>query len=462
MAAKKKKPVKKAAAKKPATRKAPAKKKKAAAKKPKKTTAAAYGAKERVGGKAKLARGTDSNPYGSSYAPAVHVKKAEVAILTALRSGLGRGVRGTLKDTRPDSYAATVVAAAVKAAGVDPKGIGDLVMGCAMPEAEQGMNVGRIIGVLAGLPDEVPAMTLNRFCSSGLEAVATVADRILAGRYSYGVGGGVESMSLVPMGGHRPSASPTLMDTLPGVYTPMGITAENVAAKYNVTRADQDAFAFTSHQRAVAALEAGRFKKETVTVQARIVDENGKARMEAFATDEGPRKDTTVEALGKLKPAFDKTGTVTAGNSSQITDGAAAVVLADAAWAKEHGHAARAFFRGYAVVGVDPSIMGVGPVPAIRKLLKDAGLSLNDIDLFEVNEAFAAQALYVQRDLGIDPAKLNVNGGAIALGHPLGCTGARQIATLIHELERRKARYGVVSMCVGGGMGAAGLIELAQ
>ncbi|MBI5498490.1 MAG: thiolase family protein [Deltaproteobacteria bacterium] len=389
------------------------------------------------------------------------MKRPEVVVLTALRSGLGRATRGTLKDTRPDSYAGEVVKAAVKASGVAAKDLGDVVFGCAMPEAEQGMNVARIVSVLGGVPNEVPAMTVNRFCSSGLEAVASVADRIMAGRYPVALAGGVESMSLVPMGGHRPSASPALMANRPDVYTPMGITAELVAKRFNVTRQTQDQLAFRSHQRAVAAQEAGKFKAEIVPVTARIVDEMGRARTETFATDEGPRKDTTLEALGKLKPAFDKEGTVTAGNSSQVTDGAAAVVLADSEWARKNGHKARAFLRGYAVVGVDPDIMGVGPVPAIRKLLKDAGLKIDDVDLFEINEAFAAQAAYCQRELGISDERINVNGGAIALGHPLGCTGSRQLATLLSEMDRRKARYGVISMCVGGGMGAAGLFERA-
>ncbi len=475
MAAKKKKaaakPAKKAAAKKSPAKKA-APNKNAAASKPaakKQSTAQAYGAtKVKLSGRTGVGLDRDAGGYGGTAyeaprakAPAVHVARPEVVILSALRSGLAKGGKGALKDTRPDSYAATVIKQAVSQGRVDPRDVGDLVLGCAMPEAEQGMNVARITGVLAGLPNEVPAMTLNRFCSSGLEAVATVADRILAGRYSMGLAGGMESMSLVPMGGHRPSASPELMDTRPDVYTPMGITAENVAKRFGVSRADQDAFALRSHLRAVAAQESGRFKDEIVSVVARVVDEKGH-RDEAFSVDEGPRKDTTVEALGKLKPVFDKEGSVTAGNSSQVTDGAAAVVLADAAWAKGEGFKARAYVRGYAVVGVDPDVMGVGPVPAIRKLLKQAGLTVNDIDLFEVNEAFAAQAIYVGRELGLDPEKLNVNGGAIALGHPLGCTGARQVATLLNELTRRKGRYGVISMCVGGGMGAAGLFELAN
>jgi len=387
------------------------------------------------------------------------VLQREVAILSAVRSALGKAGKGVLRDTRPDSYAGEVIKEAVARSGLPAHLLSDVVLGCAMPEAEQGMNVARASGMAAGLPVDVPAMTVNRFCSSGLEAVATVADRILAGRYSAGLAGGVESMSLVPMGGHRPSASPDLMERHPEVYTPMGITAENVAKKYNVSRADQDAFALLSHQRAVDAHESGRFKDEIVSVKARVVDELGNASEVDFSLDEGPRKDTNLESLGKLRPAFDKEGSVTAGNSSQVTDGAAAIVLADAAFAREHGATPRGYLRGYAVVGVAPEVMGIGPVPAIRKLLEQAGKTVADIDLFEVNEAFAAQAVYCARELGIPKEKLNVNGGAIALGHPLGCTGARQIATLLNEMDRRGARWGVVSMCVGGGMGAAGLIE---
>ena len=455
-----KKTAKKAAKKtaKKAAKKAAKNAAKKAARKPAKAPARAPARKKKAAAKAGRPRAAN----GSNGAPAVITRRPEVAIITALRSGLGRAGRGTLRDTRPDTYAATVLKTALATSGVSAADIGDVVMGCAMPEAEQGMNVARIVSQLAGLPNEVPAMTLNRFCSSGLEAVAAVADRIMAGRYSAGVAGGVESMSLVPMGGHRPSASPELMDHHPGVYTPMGITAENVARRHGVTREAQDEFALRSHLRAVSALESGRFSAETVPVQARVVRNDGRVEHVSFATDEGPRKDTTLEALGKLRPAFDKEGSVTAGNSSQVTDGAASVVLADGDWARDQGLRIRAFLRGYAVVGVDPDVMGIGPVPAIRKLLKDAGLKINDVDVYEINEAFAAQAVYCQRELGIDPDTLNVNGGAIALGHPLGCTGARQVATLLHELERRGGRYGVVSMCVGGGMGAAGLFELAN
>ncbi|MEW5850766.1 MAG: thiolase family protein [Myxococcota bacterium] len=448
MAAKKKARGKKAPAKRAATTKRPAAKKKSTAKKP--------------AGKKKAARGGAKAAPARKAAPSTTGGGArEVVILSAVRTGLAKGGKGTLKDTRPDHYAAAVIQEAIKRAGLTEKDPSDLVLGCAMPEAEQGMNVARISGLLAGLPVDVPAMTLNRFCSSGLEAVATVSDRILANRYKVGVAGGLESMSLVPMGGHRPSASPELMDRMPEAYTPMGITAENVAKRFHVSRQDQDEFALRSHQRAVAAIESGRFRDEILPVTARLVDDNGQETTVTFDTDEGPRKETTLEALSKLKPAFDKEGSVTAGNSSQVTDGAAAVVVADAAWAKEQGLKPRAYLRGYTVVGVPPDIMGVGPVYAIRKLLDMTGLKIDDIDLFEINEAFASQAIYCQRELGIDTDKLNVNGGAIALGHPLGCTGARQIATILSEMERRNARYGVISMCVGGGMGAAGLLERA-
>jgi acetyl-CoA acyltransferase len=330
-----------------------------------------------------------------------------------------------------------------------------------MPEAEQGMNVARIAGFLAGLPDTASAVTLNRFCSSGLNAVADVAKSIMVGEIEVGIGAGVESMSLVPMGGHKPSANPALMSSMPGVYTPMGITAENVAQRFEVSRADQDAFALQSHQRVSAAIEAGKFKGEIVPIEVDVYGESGKKTI-TFDTDEGPRKDSTLEALAKLRPVFDKDGSVTAGNSSQVSDGAAAVMLMDAECARNIGHQVAGYFRAFATAGVDPAIMGIGPVPAVRKLLAKMGLSIDDIGVFELNEAFAAQSLYCIRELGLDIERVNPNGGAIALGHPLGCTGARQIATLLPEMERRGAKYGIVTMCIGGGMGAAGLIERAE
>ncbi|MFZ9887709.1 MAG: thiolase family protein [Myxococcota bacterium] len=385
----------------------------------------------------------------------------EVAIVSAVRSAIGKGGKGTLKDTRPDTLAGHVMRAAVERAGIAPADVEDVILGCAMPEAEQGMNVARIAGFLAGLPDTTSAATLNRFCSSGLNAVADVARNIMVGQIDVGIGGGVESMSLVPMGGHKPSANPELMSDNPAVYTPMGITAENVASTYKVSREDQDAFAFESHRRATAAIEAGRFREEIVPIEVTVWDEQGHTHVVTFDRDEGPRPDSSLEQLGKLKPVFDSRGTVTAGNASQVSDGAAAVVMMDAERARREGRKILGYFRSFATAGVSPALMGIGPVPAVRRLLERAGVSLGDIGVFELNEAFAAQALYCIRELGLDPARVNPNGGAIALGHPLGCTGARQIATLLPELGRRGERYGVVTMCIGGGMGAAGLIERA-
>jgi acetyl-CoA acyltransferase len=385
----------------------------------------------------------------------------EVAIVSVVRTPIGRGVKGTLKDTRPDTLAGHVIAHAVKRAGIAPSVVEDVILGCAMPEAEQGMNVARIASLLGGLPQETAAATINRFCSSGLHAVADVAKSIMTGQIDVGIGGGVESMSLVPMGGHKPSANPDLMDKWPDAYTPMGITAENVAKKYNVSRADQDAFALESHKRAVAAIEKGHFVDEIAPIEVSVWDDQGQKHGVTFSRDEGPRPDTTLEALAKLRPAFDTKGTVTAGNASQISDGAAAAVLMDAARAKSEGRPILGYFRAFQSVGVDPALMGIGPIPAVKKLLEKTGMKLADIDVIELNEAFASQGLAVIRELGLDVAKVNPNGGAIALGHPLGATGARQIATLLSELKRRQGRFGIVTMCIGGGMGAAGLIERA-
>jgi len=382
----------------------------------------------------------------------------EVAIVAAVRTPIARAGRGVLKDVRPDTLAAHVLKAALARSGLKGSDVEDVILGCAMPEAEQGMNVARIAGLLAGLPDTSSAATVNRFCSSGLHAVADVAKAIAVGEIDVGIGGGVESMSLVPMGGHKPSANPWLMEHNPNAYAPMGITAENVAKKFGVSRADQDQFAFESHQKAIAAIDAGRFKSEIVAIDVDVYDDSGKKTVN-FSTDEGPRRDTTVEGLGKLKPVFDKDGSVTAGNASPINDGAAAVVLMDAAKAKAMGLPILGYFRSFATAGVAPEIMGIGPIPAITKLLQKAGKTTSDIDVYELNEAFASQALTCVRELKLDAARVNPNGGAIALGHPLGATGARQVATLLPELARRNARWGVISMCVGGGMGAAGLIE---
>jgi acetyl-CoA acyltransferase len=383
----------------------------------------------------------------------------EVAIVAAVRTAIAKGGRGTLKDVRPDTLAAHVIKVAVERAGIKPELIEDVVLGCAMPEAEQGMNVARIASIMAGLPNEASAATVNRFCSSGLHAVADIAKAIAVGEIDAGIGGGVESMSMVPMGGHRPSANPGLMETNPAAYTPMGITAENVAQRFEVSRADQDAFALQSHQRALAAIEAGKFKAEIAPIEVDVYLDDGSKKRVVFDTDEGPRKDTSAEGLAKLRPAFDAKGSVTAGNSSQVSDGAAAVVLVEMELAKKLGLPILAKFVGFATAGVDPAIMGIGPVPAIKKLFAKQNKSAADVDVFEINEAFASQALYVTRELGLDSAKVNPNGGAIALGHPLGCTGARQIATLLGELQRTNGKRGVVAMCIGGGMGAAGMIE---
>ena len=385
----------------------------------------------------------------------------EVAILSAVRTAIGRAPRGVFKNTRPDDLAAIATREALRRADVQPAAIEDLVLGCASPEGEQGLNVARQVGFLAGLPDEVPAMTINRFCSSGLQAAAIVSDRIMAGGIDVGVAGGLESMSLIPMGGSKIALNPAVVDQFPDAYIPMGNTAENVARQFGVSRGDQDAFALASHQKAVAAQARGAFKDEIVPVKTRVFD--GEIwRDLTVDTDEGPRADTSLDKLASLKPAFDPTGSVTAGNASPLNDGAAAVVLMAADKAKEAGKKPRAYFRAFAVAGVPPAIMGIGPVPAVRKLLAKTGLKIDQIDLFEVNEAFASQALYCLRELGLPLDRVNVNGGAIALGHPLGATGARQIATALHELERRKGRYAVITMCVGGGMGAAGLIELSR
>ena len=383
----------------------------------------------------------------------------DVAILAAVRTPIGRAPKGILRNTRPDDLGALVVKEAIRRAEVAPAQMEDLVLGCAMPEAEQGLNIGRVIGHLAGLPDETAGMTINRFCSSGLQATSMVADRIATGAYDAGVGGGVESMSLVPMGGNKISLNPTLVETFPDAYIPMGNTAENVARQFNVSRAEQDQFALASHQKAVAAWARGDMSAEIVPVPTRVYENAW--REITVDRDEGPRADTSLEKLAALKPVFDPTGSVTAGNASPLNDGAAAVVLMAADKARAEGKRIRAYFRAFAVAGVPPRIMGIGPVPAVRKLLAKAGLKIDQIDLFEVNEAFASQALYCIRELGLPMDRVNVNGGAIAIGHPLGATGARQIATALHELERRKGRYAVLTMCVGGGMGAAGLIERA-
>ncbi|MGH2461863.1 MAG: thiolase family protein [Chloroflexota bacterium] len=387
----------------------------------------------------------------------------EAVVVTAVRTPVGKAPRGGLRTVRPDELAATAIRAAVeRTAGLDPRQIEDVILGCAMPEAEQGMNVARIATLRAGLGYEVPAQTVNRFCSSGLQAIALAAQQIMCGMGSILVAGGTESMSMVPMAGNDFAPNPWLADNYPAVYLSMGLTAENLAREFQVSRDDADAFAFRSHQRAIAALDAGRFAAETVAVEVEQVapGPHGPTRStRPVSVDEGPRRDTTPAALARLKPVFQTHGTVTAGNSSQTSDGAAAVVVMEGETARAMGLKPLARFVSFAVAGVRPEIMGIGPVAAVPRALKLAGLSISDIDLFELNEAFAAQALAVCRELGLDQEKVNVNGGAVALGHPLGCTGAKLTVQLLHELERRQGRYGVVTMCIGAGMGAAGVFE---
>ena len=390
----------------------------------------------------------------------------DAVIVSAVRTPVGKAPRGALRTTRPDELGATVIAEALKRApGIEPGEVEDVILGCAMPEGEQGMNVARIASLRAGVPIEASAITVNRFCSSGLQAIAYGAERIMVGGAATVVAGGTESMSLIPMGGHKVAPNPTLMKDYPDVYLSTGLVAENHAREARVSRDEQDAFALRSHRLAVAALDAGRFEEEIVPIEVRVAEPangNGGApavRTTAFTADEGPRRDTSLEVLGGLRPAFHVKGSVTAGNSSQMSDGAAAVVITSRERAERAGLEPLARFVAYATAGVEPERFGVGPVPAIRKALARAGLTLDDIDLVELNEAFAAQVLACLRELPIDPDKLNVNGGAIALGHPLGCTGAKLTASLLHELKRRQGRYGLVTMCVGGGMGAAGIFE---
>ena len=389
----------------------------------------------------------------------------DVYIATAVRTAVGKAPKGTLATTRPDDLAATAIQAALeRVPALEAGEVEDVILGCAMPEAEQGANVARIASLRAGLPVEVSAMTINRFCSSGLQAIALAADSIRAGRAQAVIAGGTESMSMVPSGGNKLSANPWLIEHYADAYLSMGLTAENLAKKYGVTREQADEFALGSHQKALAAIGAGKFQEEIVPVTVTYITPNGKAakpdvRRSEFTVDEGPRADTSPEALAKLKPVFHAKGTVTAGNSSQTSDGAAVAVVVSVQRVKELGIEPLGRFISFATAGCPPEIMGIGPVYAIPKALKLAGLTLDQIDLIELNEAFAAQALAVIQQAGLDPAKVNVNGGAIALGHPLGCTGAKLTATILHELKRRKLRYGLVTMCVGGGMGAAGVVE---
>jgi acetyl-CoA acyltransferase len=403
----------------------------------------------------------------------------DAVIVSSVRTPVGKAFKGSLRATRPDDLAALAIKEALaRVPGLDAKEIDDVILGCAMPEGEQGMNVARIASLRAGLPTETSAMTINRFCSSGLQAIAIAAERIRAGSAHAIVAGGTESMTMVPMGGNKVSPNPWLVDHNPDAYINMGLGTENIARKFGITREQADQFSVESHKKALAAIAAGHFKDETVPVEVKITavpNGNGnssgsapgktKAAAKAatqtftFEVDEGPRADTSLEALAKLKPAFHIKGTVTAGNSSQMSDGAAAAVVMSGERAKALGLKPLARFVAYATAGVLPEEFGIGPVAAIPKALKLAGLTLNDIAVFELNEAFAAQSLAVIQQAGLDPSRVNPNGGAIALGHPLGCTGAKLTATILRELQRRNARYGMVTMCIGGGMGAAGILE---
>jgi acetyl-CoA acyltransferase len=405
----------------------------------------------------------------------------EAVLVSSVRTAVGKAFKGSLRATRPDDLAAVAIKGALaRVPALDPKEIDDVILGCAMPEGEQGMNVARIASVRAGLPTETSAMTINRFCSSGLQAIALAAERIRGGSAHAIIAGGTESMTMVPMGGNKVSPNPWLVDHQPDTYINMGLGTENIARKFGITREQADQFSLESHQKAMAAIAAGKFKDEVVPVEVKITslpNGNGTALAAAagranpktapkpatqtfvFETDEGPRADTSLEALAKLKPAFHVKGTVTAGNSSQMSDGAATTIVMSDQRAKELGLKPLARFVAYATAGVLPEEFGIGPVAAIPKALKLAGLKLSDIEVFELNEAFAAQSLAVIQQAGLDPARVNPNGGAIALGHPLGCTGAKLTASILRELQRRSARYGMVTMCIGGGMGAAGVIE---
>ena len=393
----------------------------------------------------------------------------EAVIVTSLRTAIGKAPRGTLRYTRPDDMAAVVLSEALRRTpGLQAEEIEDVILGCAIPEGEQGHNMARIATLRAGLPPAVSAMTINRFCSSGLQSIAMAAERILAGFGDVILAGGAESMSMVPMTGHKLAPNPYLTDSYPDVYLNMGLTAENLARKHSITREDADAFALASHQKAAAAIRDGKFKDEivplevTTTVVSGGQDGNGsntESKRKTFAVDECPRSDVSLEALAKLRPVFHVRGTVTAGNSSQMSDGAAAAVVMSGERARALGLKPLARFLAFATGGVPPEVMGIGPVVAIPKALRLAGVKLADIDLIELNEAFAAQSLAVIQEAGLDPAKVNVNGGAVALGHPLGCTGAKLTATLLAEMKRRGSRYGLVTMCIGGGMGAAGVFE---
>ncbi len=383
----------------------------------------------------------------------------EAVIINCLRTAVGKSGRGTLKNTRPDDMAAAVFEDLLKRhPQVNKAEIDDVILGCATPEAESGMNMARVALLRAGFPDSVPGVTINRFCSSGLQAIAMAAEKIRSGGADIIIAGGSESMSLLPMSGHKFAPNPWMVDQIPQIYMGMGLTAEEVYRKYNVSREDQDQFSFRSHQNALQAQAEGRFDDEIVPLEVDATSPNG-TKKSSFKKDEGPRADTSLEALAKLRPVFHVAGTVTAGNSSQTSDGAAAAIVMSEKKARELGLKPMARFVSFAVGGVPPEIMGIGPIVAIPKALKQAGLTLADIGLVELNEAFAVQALAVAREVGLNMDTLNVNGGAIALGHPLGCTGAKLTATILREMKRRNVKYGMVTMCIGGGQGAAGIFE---
>lgn len=386
-------------------------------------------------------------------------------IVAGVRTAVGKSKRGALKNMRPEDMGAAVIEELLhRAPGLSSQEIEDVIIGCAFPEGEQGMNMARNIAIRAGLPNTVPGMTINRYCSSGLQTISLAAERIMLGHADVMIAGGVESMSLIPMVGNKLSPNPWLVENRPEVYMSMGITAEQVANRYGVTREEQDVFATRSHQRAANAIAEGKFKDEIVplTIKERYLDVNDRVQTKEviFDTDEGVRPDTSVEVLAKLRPAFHPQGSVTAGNSSQTSDGAAAVLIMSEEKAQQLGLTPIVRYLSFAVAGVDPDVMGIGPVYAIPKALKLAGITQDEVGLFEINEAFASQAVYVVRELGLDPERVNVNGGAIALGHPLGCTGSKLTVSLMNEMKRTNTRYGVVSMCIGGGMGAAGVFEL--
>lgn len=384
----------------------------------------------------------------------------DVAILASVRSAIGKSKKGSLRDTRPDVFGSIILKDAIKKACLNPKDIEDVIIGCSMPEGEQGMNISKTICSLSGLPYSVSGATVNRLCASGLQAISDIAKSIQTGQIEVGIGGGVESMTMVPMGGFRPTVCSQLSDIAPEFYTSMGLTAELVAAKFNITREEQDKFSLLSHEKSINAINLGYFKNEIVGFEVSIIDKPGIVSKKWFDTDECPRYDTSLSALSKLLPAFSINGSVTAGNASQISDGAAISVLMEKEAARSKSLPILGYFRAFCTIGVPPEIMGIGPAVAIRKLLNKTGLKINDIGIFEINEAFAAQVIYCIKELNLDQKLVNPNGGSIALGHPLGCTGARQVTTILHELRRTNKRFGICSMCIGGGMGAAALIEV--